>query len=96
MKTTRVYSDLHQEFKEKNFFKIEPIENEKEQNLVLAGDIYHLSHLNKKEKGVFFDNFFGDLPERFNKVFLVLGNHDFYGSKLAESYILKFHDYLKI
>lgn len=95
MKTTRVYSDLHQEFKEDSFFTIAESGDEENQNLVLAGDIYHLSHLHKKEKGAFYDNFYSNLSSRFNKVMIVFGNHDFYGSKLAESYILKFHEYLK-
>lgn len=88
MKQNRIYSDLHQEFKEDGFFHIAKHGDEKEQNLIIAGDLYHLSHLKKKEKGLFFQNFFSDLSERFNKVFLVYGNHDFYGGKLSKQHIL--------
>lgn len=93
MRKNRVYSDLHQEFKENCFFKIAKHGNEKEQNLCLAGDIYHISHLLKKEKGRFFLDFFGELSERFNKIFIVYGNHDFYGGKLSKQKIVESQDF---
>ncbi len=73
MRKIRLYSDLHQEHKSDQF-KIEKIENEQDQILILAGDIAHLKSIMKGQ----YDDFFRDLNERFYAIFYVMGNHEYY------------------
>ena len=89
----RVYSDIHQEFKLDSPFVIQPYGNEKEQALLIVGDFYH--HAQRETE--FVKQQFQDYSNRFAKVFLTFGNHDFYGkrSKLGAKYIIQFAEYLK-
>lgn len=76
----RIYSDLHQEFKEKKRFEIAVLPNEKEQILVLAGDIIKLKSI------VNYLDFFKNLNDRFKAVLYVFGNHEYYNFKIGKEY----------
>src|ERR1035437_5009495 len=101
----RCCSDLHLEFlgdyhshcadngRDWNTEKILPImENEKEQVLVLAGDITMFKYLNLHEP------FYRDISERFEKVIVICGNHEFYRYNFLDGYhnyrifLKKFHN----
>lgn len=100
----RIYSDIHQEYqKKKNYpakffqspFHIEEYGNEKEQVLIIAGDLLYLKDLGfskNPEKNIenqAYMNYIEQLSQRFKEVLYVFGNHEFYMSKLGKSYVLK-------
>lgn len=89
----RIVSDIHCEFfgdyhshcanngRDWNHLTIIPrMENEKEQILVLAGDIIMIKF---KER---FSHFFQDLSERFKQIIVVIGNHCHYRYNIKNSY----------
>src|ERR1035437_3590345 len=89
----RCCSDLHLEFlgdyhshcadngRDWNTEKILPImENEKEQVLVLAGDITMFKYLN------LYQQFYQDVSDRFKLVLVVAGNHEFYRHNFLTGY----------
>lgn len=78
----RIYSDLHLEYNTNGYFSIEQLEGEKEQILILAGDIDMLKNLSK-ENGL---NFISELCSRFKHVFYVFGNHEYYLWKIGGKY----------
>lgn len=90
----RVYSDIHQEYQTTNkepakFFK-EPFhmavyKDEKQQTLVIAGDLIYLKDL----KDIRYVQYLEELANRFKHVIYVFGNHEFYMYKLGKNYILK-------
>lgn len=96
MNTLRVYSDLHQEFKQDHFFKIATLDNEKDQVLAIVGDYFHHAYHKRNDISLFKEDF-QEYSQRFKAVVLVLGNHDFYGrkSKLGKKYILEYYNFLQ-
>ena len=79
----RIYSDLHQEFEEKAIFTIAHLPDEKDQILILAGDIFRLKNISH------YYDFFKDLSDRFHTVLYVFGNHEYYGYKMGKKYTKK-------
>lgn len=72
-------SDLHLHFGGFDKLKIEDISSEDATVCILAGDIFEVAELKKKNntsKNV--RNFLGDLNSRYEKIFWVLGNHEHY------------------
>ena len=85
----RVYADLHQEHKIKSIFTIAELPDEKNQVLILAGDIF-------KIKSIFRNyDFFEDLSNRFHTVLYVFGNHEYYGYKMGKKYTKQVVDFLQ-
>jgi len=81
----RIMSDLHLEFQTLNTSFDLPVEgNEKEQTLILAGDI---APINKNLIG----DFIQDMCDRFERIVMIAGNHEYYykGSVLNSNSILK-------
>lgn len=80
----RIYSDIHQELREdKELFNIEKLDNEKEQILILAGDIDQIKNFKNNEgRKLWLKN----LSERFYAVLYVFGNHEYYRGKIGNSY----------
>jgi len=86
----RVYSDIHQEYQTTNkepakFFK-EPFhmavyKDEKQQTLVIAGDLIYLKDL----KDIRYVQYLEELANRFKHVIYVFGNHEFYMYKLGKT-----------
>lgn len=78
----RYYSDLHNELVDHpdGFFRPDVLPDEKDQVLVLAGDVIKLHHIPKHLE------FFESLGRRFKAVFYVFGNHEYYGGKMGEKY----------
>lgn len=90
----RVYSDIHQEYQTKNDkvakflrtpFHMAEYQDEKQQTLVIAGDLLYLKDL-KDDRYI---KYLEDLASRFKNVIYVFGNHEFYMYKLGKNYILK-------
>lgn len=88
-KKLRFYSDMHldfyvnpKRFNPKGLWYPEPLEDDKETILVLAGDIWHA------KKPFKYSNFswFSEIAKRFKYVLVVLGNHDFWGGSLPTEY----------
>ena len=79
----QLYSDIHLEFTPDSFPRI----SKKASNLILAGDIGHISMQN-------FKDFIKYCSESFEHVFYVCGNHEFYGSRSMETLILKFKAFM--
>lgn len=87
-KYLRLFSDMHldmyvgKRFDAKGLWYPDPLPEDKDSVLVLAGDIWHA-------KKVFaFSNFswMKEVASRFKYVFVVLGNHDFWGGQLPSEY----------
>ena len=85
----RIVSDIHAEFfgdykshvtnngRDWNHLTVipkMPDVDEKEQTLILAGDIVTINNIDK------YQPFFDDLSNRFKDIILVMGNHEFYNS----------------
>lgn len=68
----RLISDIHNEFRVLN---LSVMDDEKEQILILAGDIGVATDLNRQRTII---DFLEDMDSRFKKVIYVLGNHEFY------------------
>ena len=84
MKTLRIYSDIHQEYRdEDSLFVVEKMEDEKNQILILPGDIDNLKNYKKDPKR---KEWLRSLSERFYKTLYVFGNHEFYGDKIGSKY----------
>jgi len=97
----RVVSDIHQEFSEyykKTWYNIEPMEDDKDTVLLLAGDIFSfaIDHttklydpedpLSSKRKWCL------DLSKRFKAVCYVLGNHEWYGCDFVHDQYRIYHE----
>ena len=97
----RVVSDIHQEFSDlyrKPWYNIEPLEDDKDTVLLLAGDIFafaddHTTKLydpadltSSKRKWCL------DLAKRFKAVCYVLGNHEWYGCDLVHDQYRIYHE----
>lgn len=95
----RIASDLHLEFlgdyhshptnngRDWNTSTILPVmEDEKEQTLILAGDICMIKFGNR------FLPFFRDISERFKQVIIIAGNHEFY----RHNFLTGYYDYREI
>lgn len=83
-----LYSDIHLDHWDSYGFEIEEyIPTPKSDNLIIAGDIA-TALSNKNEK---VSNLFSFLSDKYNQIFIVLGNHDYW----AESYLLKHHSLRK-
>lgn len=88
-KYLRLFSDMHldmyvgkKQFVPESLWYPDPLPEDKESILVLAGDIWHA-------KKIFsFNNFswIKEVSSRFQYVFVVLGNHDFWGGQLPSEY----------
>ena len=84
----RLYSDIHQDFYVSKKFtptqlwEPEPLDEDSESVLILAGDIWHA------KKPFIFANYswYKKMSERFKYVFVVLGNHDFWGGSFPNEY----------
>lgn len=70
-------SDLHLEFEHNRAFLTRFPLNPKGEILLLAGDIGYLGLEHE------YDQFFQDFAAKFEKVYLVPGNHEFYGKRVA-------------
>lgn len=85
----RIYSDIHQEIREKDedYFNVDVYGNEKEQILIIAGDYDQINRYNKTYKGTTdrYDKF-KSLCERFKYVLYVFGNHEYYQGKIGAAY----------
>ena len=88
-KYLRFYSDIHQDFyiNSKKFqpsqlWYPEPLPEDNESILILAGDIWHA------KKPFTFANFswFKDLSSKFKYILIILGNHDFWGGSFPTEY----------
>lgn len=88
-KKLRFYSDMHldfyvnpKRFNPENLWYPEPLPDDKETILVLAGDIWHA------KKPFKYNNFswFSEISKRFKYILVVLGNHDFWGGQLPTEY----------
>jgi predicted phosphodiesterase len=83
----QIMSDVHLEFGALNAHKVEDADT-----LFLAGDIIVAAYLRKdrtdkdarKQKAVY-DQFFNEFAAQFNQVFMVPGNHEYYGSNVDEA-----------
>lgn len=92
----RLYSDMHQDmyvlpkkrFSPSMLWMPEPLPEDKDTVLILAGDIWHAKKYFK------YDNYswLKDVSSRFKYVLVVLGNHDFWGGKYPDEYA-KFNKY---
>lgn len=83
MNTIRAYSDIHQELRsDNNLFNISVLNNEKQQILILAGDIDQLKNYSNSIRMEWFKN----LCERFSHVLYVFGNHEYYRGKIGSLY----------
>ena len=74
MNKLRIVSDLHMEWGE---LDLPTMENEKGQDLIIAGDF------DPVHKGTF-EEYVGEYCSRFANVIYVAGNHEFYGGSLIE------------
>lgn len=72
-------SDLHLDIGSNKSFMIPPIEDEKSSILVLAGDISHANNYK------FFEHFFDDISNRFKRIFIIAGNHEFYTGDFCDT-----------
>lgn len=79
----QLYSDIHLEFNPDIFPRVP----RRASNLILAGDIGHISQKN-------FKDFIEYCSNLFDHVFYICGNHEFYGSKSMESLIIQFRNYM--
>lgn len=74
-----LYSDIHLDHWDSYGFEIEEyIPTPKSDNLIIAGDIA-TALSNKNEK---VSNLFSFLSDKYNQIFIVLGNHDYWGGDL--------------
>jgi predicted phosphodiesterase len=69
----RIFSDIHWEFDKKGFWNPEPLETDKDTVLILAGDLYY---------GTRSLDIIETFNERFKKVIILLGNHDYWGNNV--------------
>ena len=88
-KFLRFFSDMHQDFhiNSKKFhpsqlWNPDPLDEDKDTILILAGDIWHA------KKPFSFSNYswFKDLSTRFKYILIVLGNHDFWNGSFPTEY----------
>jgi len=91
----RIFSDIHLDFdvpkNSRNFlfdmlWKPEPLDEDSETILILAGDLWH----SKKYFEFMQRSWLTDMAKRFHSIIVVLGNHDFWGGNLSTEY-----DYFK-
>lgn len=83
MRIIRIYSDIHQELRnDDNLFNIEVSGNEKNQILILAGDIDQLKNYKNSIRMQWLEN----LCQRFSDVLYVFGNHEYYRGKIGNIY----------
>lgn len=87
----RIYSDIHQEYRNDNeLFNIEKMENEGEQILILAGDIDQLRNYKKEIR----KEWLKETSARFKYVLYIFGNHEYYKGKIGDLYFEKNLDHL--
>ncbi len=79
----RIISDLHLDIN--RGFKLQEMANEKEQVLVIAGDICPFIYKDKTRHSPTFFRFLSEMKKRFKDILWVPGNHEFYGSCLYNS-----------
>lgn len=85
----RLFSDIHEDmyvqkhFKPSQLWMPDPLPEDKESVLVLAGDLWHA------KKYLMFSGYswLKDVASRFKYVVVVLGNHDFWGGKYPDEYV---------
>ena len=75
--TIQYCSDLHLEFPDNHFYMEDHPIQPKADILIMAGDILPLSRLSK------FDRFLDDISEKFQQVFWIPGNHEYYGGEIG-------------
>lgn len=80
----QLYSDIHTELKKGKFPEIPP----KARNLILAGDIGNIKMEN-------FKNFIRYCSERWEHIFFVFGNHEFYASHSIKSLKNQYRKYFE-
>lgn len=74
-----LYSDIHLDHWDSYGFEIEEyIPTPKSDNLIIAGDIA-TTLSNKNEK---VSKLFSVLSDKYDQIFIVLGNHDYWGGEL--------------
>jgi predicted MPP superfamily phosphohydrolase len=84
----KLLSDIHLEFYNSNFLKklvgliTNPLHNNKDCNLILCGDI---GKVNNEEQFTLYRNFLQSLSLEFKHIFLVPGNHEYYGSSYKDT-----------
>jgi hypothetical protein len=84
----RLFSDMHQDmyvtkkFLPSQLWEPEPLPEDSESTLILAGDLWHA------KKPFQFSNYswFKSMSSRFKHVLVVLGNHDFWGGTFPTEY----------
>ncbi len=84
----RLFSDMHldmhvqKRFKKEQLWYPDPLPEDKDSILLLAGDIWHA------KKPFYFSGFswMKEVASRFKYVFVVLGNHDFWDGQLPNEY----------
>lgn len=88
----RICSDLHLDFdvsylpssfKFENLWFPEPMEHDNETALIIAGDIWHAN----KPFEFMETSWIKEISKRFQYVFIVLGNHDFWTGYLEKEYL---------
>ncbi len=81
----QLISDIHLEFnQQKSTYFITPVCK----YLVIAGDLGHPIHSHYKE-------FLDDVSQQFEKIFLILGNHEYYGRESMNNILIKVQELVK-